>query len=113
MRERAASMDIALPISSFHALMAYGEDGVRTWTTAPPALFASDRDRQRWNERFAGKALDEAEGAFRVRLRETPRGKRRWHVEIAVGAQRFSLSSHDDREAAERDASLFATLIRA
>jgi hypothetical protein len=35
---------------------------------------------------------------------------RRWHVEIALGAQRFSLSSHDDREAAERDARLFGAL---
>ena len=37
---------------------------------------------------------------------ERQRGLKRWHVEIAVGAQRFSLSSHDDREGAERDAQL-------
>lgn len=104
-------MGKALPITRFHALMTDGDGGLRTWATAPRSLFASDRDRRRWNDRFAGKALDQAEGAFRVRVIETPRGLKRWHVEIAVGAQRFSLSSHDEREAADRDARLFGSLV--
>jgi hypothetical protein len=102
--------DKAIRVAHFHALIADGENGMRIWATAPPTLFASDPDRRRWDARFAGKPLAETEGAFRVRLIETPRGKRRWHVEIAVGGQRFSLSSHDHREAAERDARLFGSL---
>jgi hypothetical protein len=103
----------ALPIASFHALIADGEHfglPMRIWASAPRSYFASDRDHRRWNERFSGKPLDEAEGAFRVRLVERQRGFKRWHVEIAVGLQRFSLSSHDDRAAAERDAHLFGSL---
>jgi hypothetical protein len=106
-------MDKALPLASFRALIADGDHfglPTRIWASAPRSFFASDRDQRRWNQRFAGKPLDEAEGAFRVRLIETPRGLKRWHVEIVVGAQRFSMSSHDDREAAERDARLFGSL---
>ena len=108
----------ALPITRFHALMTDSVYGPprwaveRTWITAPPAYFASDRDCRRWSQRFAGKPLAETEGAFRVRVVETPRGLKRWHVEIAVGVQRFSLSSHDDRKEAEWDARLFDGAMR-
>jgi hypothetical protein len=84
----------------------------RIWTTAPRSFFASDRDHRRWNQRFSGKPLAETPGASRVRVVETPRGVKRWHVEIVVGIQHFSLSSHDDREAAELDAQLLDPKVR-
>lgn len=108
-------MDKVLPISRFHTLITnsvYGPPrwmAERIWTTAPRSYFASDRVHRRWNARFAGQPIAETPGAFRVGLIETPRGRERWHVEITVGAQRFSLSSHDDREAAERDARSFSS----
>ena len=73
--------------------------------SAPGLLLASDRDHRRWNERFSGKPVGEAQGAFRFRVADPPRGLRRWHVEAVIGAQRFSVSSHDDRETAAELAS--------
>jgi hypothetical protein len=101
-----------LPITRFGALMTDSVYGPprwmveRIWTTAPRDYFDSNRDHRRWNDRFAGKPIAESPGASRVRVVETPRGLKRWHVEIGVGAQPFSLSSHDDRDAAERDSQL-------
>ena len=95
--------DKTLPMTRFADLLATDERGERIWTAAPRSLFASDRDHRRWNERFAGRPLNGAEGAFRVRMIERPHANRRWHVEFAVGAQWFSLSSYDDPEEAEAD----------
>jgi glycosyltransferase involved in cell wall biosynthesis len=100
----AASCPIAV-----YALLSH-EHLEQWWTTAPRSYFASGRDHRRWKQRFAGKPLSETTGAFRVRVTETPRAFRRWHVEIVIGAQRFSLSSHHDREAAELDARLFGSM---
>jgi len=110
--------DKTLPAARFHELMTDSVYGPprwaveRIWTTAPPSYFASDRDHRRWNQRFAGKPVAETPGAVRVRLVEMPRGFKRWHVEIVVGVQRFSLSSHDDRKEAEWDAGLFGGALR-
>jgi len=110
--------DKPLPITRFHALMTDSVYGPprwaveRIWATAPPSYFASDRDHRRWKARFAGKPIAETPGAFRVGVVETPRGLKQWHVEIVVGIQHFSLSSHDDREAAERDAQLHDPNVR-
>jgi hypothetical protein len=38
---------------------------------------------------------------------ERPRAFRRWHVEIVVGVQGFSVSSYNDWEEVEMDAGLF------
>lgn len=109
----ASRPDKTLPSVRFRELIAESDHfglPMRIWATAPRSYFASDSDHRRWNARFAGKPIAENPGAFRVRVIETRRGKRRWHVEIAVGAQRFSLSGHDEREAAEWDAGLFGSL---
>ena len=105
----------ALPASSFHALIADGDHfglPMRIWTTAPRDYFASDRDHRRWQDRFAGKPLAETPGAFRTVLIERPRSLKRWHVEIVVGIQRFSMSSHNERKEAEWDAALFGGAMR-
>ena len=105
-------MDKALPITRFHALITNSVFGPprwtveKIWTDAPRAYFASDRDHRALERTLCWQAARRNPGAFRVRLIERQRGFKRWHVEVAVGAQRFSLSSHDDREAAERDAQL-------
>ena len=75
----------AQPSERFRELMTYSERGDLTWPDAPRSFFASDPDRRRWKERFSGKPIAETEGAFLVRVIETPRGKRRWHLHFVVG----------------------------
>jgi hypothetical protein len=99
--------DKALPGARFSELMAYDGRGERIWATAPRSYFASDPDHRRWNQRFAGKPVAATQGAFRVRVIETPRGKRRWQLQFVVGVKGFSVSSYNDWDEVEGDAGLF------
>ena len=95
--------DKTLPAARFRSLMIEGERGEWRWTTPPRDYFASGPDHRRWEERFAGKPVDETQDAFRIRVIETPRGLRRWHLQFVVGIQGFSVSSYDDREEVEME----------
>ena len=99
--------DKTLPSVRFRELMTYGERGELTWATAPRSYFASDGDHRRWKQSFSGKPVAETEGAFRVRVIEEPRGKRRWHLQFVVGVQGFSVSSYNEWDEVEGDAGLF------
>jgi hypothetical protein len=100
-------MGKALPGARFRELMTYSERGELTWADAPQSFFASDPDHRRWKERFSGKPVAETEGAFLVWVIETPRGKRRWHLQFVVGVQAFSVSSYNDWDEVEGNAGLF------
>ena len=103
-RSGPEQMDKTLPIARFYDLLTFGEDSKLTWATAPRAFFASNRDHRRWNERFAGKPPDQGRRAFRIRVIEKAHAKKQWRAHVVVGAQRFSLSSYNDRKAARLDA---------
>jgi len=79
--------------------------GQLIWKEAPRDAFKSVRDCKRWSERHRGKPIDETLGALRVALVEN-KARRKWQVQVILGARRHALSAHDDQQRAQEDYSL-------
>jgi hypothetical protein len=75
-------------------------DGQLIWKEAPRDDFKSAHDWIRWNERYRGKPIDETPGALRVALVEN-KARRKWQVQVILGARRHTLSAYDDQQRAQ------------
>ena len=76
-------------------------DGRRLiWKEAPRDAFKRVRDWKRWNERYRGKPIDETPGALRVALTDN-KPRRKWQVQVILGARRHTFSAYDDQHRAQ------------
>jgi hypothetical protein len=93
--------DRVAPIEDLFDLWELLADGKMIWKEAPRDAFKSVRDWRRWNERYRGNRIDETPGALRVALAEN-KARRKWQVQVILGARRHFYASHSRRELAER-----------
>jgi hypothetical protein len=71
------------------------------WREAPREAFNSIRDWKRWNERYRGKPVDETPGALHVVLVENKARRRKWQVQVILGARRHTFRAYHDQQRAQ------------